>query len=77
MLRNFKGVLVSDFYAAYDAIDCPQQKCLIYFIRDLNDDLLKNPYDDGVKRACQRIYRFAQANHRHGGPAWFTKALSG
>ena len=50
MLRDFKGVLVSDFYTAYDTIDCPQQKCLIHFIRDLNDDLLKHPYDNGLKR---------------------------
>jgi predicted RecB family nuclease len=50
MLKTFSGVLVSDFYAAYDAIDCPQQKCLIHFIRDLNDELLKQPYDDGLKR---------------------------
>jgi predicted RecB family nuclease len=28
-LREFKGVLVSDFYAVYDSFDCPQQKCLI------------------------------------------------
>jgi len=50
MLKNFVGVLVSDFYAAYDSIECPQQKCLIHFIRDLNDDLLKHPYDDALKR---------------------------
>ena len=50
MLKDFSGVLVSDFYAAYDAIDCPQQKCLIHFIRDLNDAMLKHPYDDGLKR---------------------------
>ena len=50
MLKEFKGVLVSDFYAAYDAIQCPQQKCLIHLIRDLNDDLLKNPYDEELKR---------------------------
>ena len=31
LLKDFKGVLVSDFYAAYDAIECPQQKCLIHF----------------------------------------------
>ena len=49
LLKDFKGVLVSDFYTAYDAINCPQQKCLIHFIRDLNDDLLKFPYDDGFK----------------------------
>jgi hypothetical protein len=43
MLKDFKGVLVSDFYSAYDAIPCPQQKCLIHLIRDLNDDVLKHP----------------------------------
>jgi predicted RecB family nuclease len=50
VLRNFSGVLVSDFYAAYDAIECPQQKCLIHFIRDLNDELLRHPYDDELKQ---------------------------
>ena len=33
LLKTFSGVLVSDFYVAYDAIDCPQQKCLIHFMR--------------------------------------------
>jgi len=50
MLKDFRGVLVSDFYAAYDAIPCPQQKCLIHLIRDLNEDLLKHPYDEELKR---------------------------
>jgi predicted RecB family nuclease len=45
MLQDFKGVLVSDFYAVYDSIDCPQQKCLIHLIRDLNGDLLKQPFN--------------------------------
>ncbi len=49
MLKDFKGVLVTDFYAAYDAILCPQQKCLIHLIRDLNDDVLKHPYDGELK----------------------------
>jgi predicted RecB family nuclease len=50
MLKDFKGVLISDFYAAYDAIRCPQQKCLIHLIRDLNDDVLKHPYDAELKQ---------------------------
>lgn len=50
MLRDFKGVLVSDFYAAYDAIQCPQQKCLIHLVRDLNDDVLKHPYDEELRQ---------------------------
>ena len=45
LLKNFQGVLVSDFYPAYDSIDCPQQKCLIHLIRDMNQDLLDNPFD--------------------------------
>ena len=49
ILEGFKGVLVSDFYAAYDSLDCPQQKCLIHFIRDMNNDLLANPIDDELK----------------------------
>jgi predicted RecB family nuclease len=49
LLREFKGVLVSDFYAAYDAISCPQQKCLIHLIRDLNNDLLKSPFNEELK----------------------------
>jgi hypothetical protein len=46
MIGEFHGVLVSDFYAAYDTIKCAKQKCLIHLMRDINDDLLKNPFDN-------------------------------
>ena len=55
MLKDFKGVLVSDFYAAYDAIQCPQQKCLIHLIRDLNDDVLKHPFDEELKQLARKF----------------------
>ncbi len=42
LLSEFKGVLISDFYAGYDALTCPKQRCLIHLIRNLNDDLVKN-----------------------------------
>jgi hypothetical protein len=48
-LSGFKGVLVSDFYAPYDSMDCPQQKCLIHLVRDLNDELLAQPYDEELR----------------------------
>ncbi len=52
-LKGFKGVLVSDFYTAYDSLDCPQQKCLIHLARDFNDDLHANPFDEELKQlAC-------------------------
>jgi len=49
MLKNFKGVLVSDFYGAYDSLACPQQKCLVHLMRDLNNDLLRSPFDEEFK----------------------------
>ena len=49
LLKDFRGVLVSDFYAAYDSIPCPQQKCLIHLMRDLNDGILGNPFDQEMK----------------------------
>ena len=55
VLKEFKGVLVSDFYSAYDSIDCPQQKCLIHLMRDLNDDMLKHPYDDELRQIVQQF----------------------
>jgi len=53
MLENFSGVLVSDFYTAYDSLKCPQQKCLIHLIRDINDDLRRFPFDEDLKAIAQ------------------------
>jgi predicted RecB family nuclease len=60
-LAGFKGVLVSDFYAAYDALDCPQQKCLVHLLRDLNDDLVKRPFDEELKQLAARFASLMQA----------------
>ena len=32
LLKDFNGVLVSDFYPGYDSLPCLQQKCLIHLI---------------------------------------------
>lgn len=45
LLDSYGGTLISDFYAGYDAVECRQQKCLVHLIRDLNDDLWKNPFN--------------------------------
>ena len=45
LLHGYDGTLISDFYGGYDALPCRQQKCLVHLIRDLNDDLWKNPFD--------------------------------
>ena len=49
MLQDFHGVLISDFYSGYDSIQCPQQKCLIHLIRDMNQELLNNPFDEELQ----------------------------
>ncbi|MEO8149770.1 MAG: TM0106 family RecB-like putative nuclease [Bacteroidia bacterium] len=45
LLRDFKGILISDFYPGYESLKCKHQKCWVHLIRDLNEDLYKNPYD--------------------------------
>src|SRR6202030_1343428 len=55
VLDGFRGVLVSDFYAAYDSAPCAQQKCLIHLMRDINEDLRKNPFDDDLKEIARRF----------------------
>ncbi len=43
-LSNYTGVLISDFYHGYDSVKCIQQKCWSHLIRDINDDLWKEPF---------------------------------
>lgn len=54
-LREYRGVLVSDFYTAYDALECPQQRCLLHLMRDLNKDLLDHPFDEILKDIIRRF----------------------
>ena len=49
LLSEFGGVLVSDFYAAYDSLNCKHQRCLIHLIRTLNDEALEHPFDEELK----------------------------
>jgi hypothetical protein len=69
-LCDFKGVLVSDFYAVYDSFDCPQQKCLIHLVRDLNAIMLDNPYDEESKHIVrsfgQLLKTIVEDVDRHG-----------
>jgi predicted RecB family nuclease len=55
VLVGFKGVLVSDFYGGYDAVPCRQQKCLIHLMRDINDDVLKHPFNEEITFVANRF----------------------
>jgi hypothetical protein len=50
ILKDYKGIIISDFYPAYETINVRKQKCLIHLIRDLNDELFKNPFDEEYKK---------------------------
>lgn len=45
MLKNYEGVLISDFFSGYDGVKCLQQKCWVHLIRDINKDFQKSPFD--------------------------------
>jgi predicted RecB family nuclease len=74
MLQGFHGVLVSDFYTAYDSLECPQQKCLVHLLRDLNEDLLKSPFDEEFKTLAQRfstlLQKVVETVNRYGLKKW-------
>jgi hypothetical protein len=52
-LEGFGGVLVSDFYSAYDALPGRKQRCLIHLIRDMNQLLLNHPFDAELKSVTE------------------------
>jgi hypothetical protein len=53
MFGAFSGILVSDFFTGYDSMPCPQQKCLVHLVRELDDDLIHNPFNDQFKVLAQ------------------------
>jgi len=60
-LDGFQGVIVSDFYSGYDSAPCEQQKCLVHLIRDINDDLLKEPFNEELKELASRFTELLKA----------------
>jgi hypothetical protein len=53
LLGSYEGILISDFFTAYDSLKCRQQKCLVHLIRDINDDLRRNPYDQELRSVAE------------------------
>jgi predicted RecB family nuclease len=75
MFDGFNGVLVSDFFSAYESVKCRQQKCLLHFLRDVNEDVQKNPFDEEFKSFAQQfgalLRRIVDTIDRHGLSARF------
>lgn len=71
--EQFEGVVVSDFYGAYNAHLGLHQRCWVHLLRDIHELREKHATDKGVKKwaqAVKSIYEEAKAykgpNHRLG-----------
>jgi hypothetical protein len=53
LFAPFSGVIISDFFTGYDSLDFEQQKCLIHLVREMDDDLLRNPFDKELQTIAQ------------------------
>lgn len=51
----FSGVLITDFYAAYDHYPGPHQRCWVHLLRDLHELKRLHPTDAGLARWAQRV----------------------
>ena len=40
--EDFSGVVVADFFSAYNKLTCEQQKCIVHLLRELRDTAKKN-----------------------------------
>jgi predicted RecB family nuclease len=48
-LKDYTGIIVTDFFPGYETLKVKRQECLVHLIRDLNDELFKNPFDEEYK----------------------------
>jgi hypothetical protein len=61
-LEGFRGVLVSDSYAAYDSLPCPKQRRPVRLMRDMNRSLLNHPFDAEPKSVTGSFVRLLRAS---------------
>jgi predicted RecB family nuclease len=80
VLAGYQGVLISDFYPGYDSMPCRQQKCLVHLIRDINDDLWKDPFDREFEAFAVELQELLvpilEAINRYGPKAWHLRRFN-
>jgi hypothetical protein len=62
--NRFKGVLTSDFYAAYGTIPCEKQKCLAHLLREISRIEKLWPRSREIKRVSKTVWDVIQAGLR-------------
>jgi uncharacterized coiled-coil protein SlyX len=70
--EHFTGVLVTDFYAAYDHYPGPHQRCWVHLLRDLHELKRLHPTDVGLARWAKQVKRLYDGTTADPGPpqAW-------
>ena len=61
---DFAGVLVTDFYAAYNHYDGEHQRCWVHLLRDIHELKRQHPTDAVVGRWARHIYRLYRTAKR-------------
>jgi transposase len=54
--EGFSGVLVSDFYSAYNFLDCPHQRCWVHLLRDVHELREREPQDEALKQWAEALH---------------------
>jgi len=54
--EDYPGVVISDFYSAYNRLTSPQQKCWVHLLRELRE-CAKTEVSDEYRRAHRRLRR--------------------
>jgi transposase len=66
---NFAGVLVSDFYAAYDHYEGPHQRCWAHLLREIHDLVDKHPQDAALRTWARQVHGvYERAGRAQRGP---------
>jgi transposase len=65
--KDFAGVLVSDFYAAYNHFPGEKQRCWAHLLRDVRDVLATHPADLAVQRWGRLLRRLFHTTRDHPG----------
>ncbi len=65
---EFAGVLVSDFYAAYDHYDGPHQRCWSHLLRDIHALVERHPADAALAEWATQVRGVYERARRFAGP---------
>ena len=65
---SFTGVLVTDFYAAYDHYDGPHQRCWAHLLRDIHALGERHPAAAGLRAWAEQVHAIYERAHRVTGP---------